>query len=77
MSDGIDYGRFDAGRHVNYWTLDRTIQRELGRVNDHDAFAWAEPRLSDFGDVVSGSASGSSTISTPRSLGTVEILGCG
>ena len=52
MSDGIDYGRFDVGRHVNYWTLDRTIQRELRRVYDSTDFSWAESRLSAFGDVV-------------------------
>ena len=48
----IDYGRFEAGRHVNYWALDRTIQRELRRVYAPGEFEWAESRLSEFGDVV-------------------------
>lgn len=52
MSDPIDYGQFEAGRHCNYWELDRTVQRELARVYPDEAFAWAEPRLSDFGEVV-------------------------
>jgi len=52
-ADGsIDYGRFEAGRHVNYWALDRTMQRELRRVLDADEMAWAESRLSDFGAAV-------------------------
>jgi acyl-CoA dehydrogenase len=50
--DSIEYGQFDEGRHCNYWDLDRTIQRELARVYPDEAFAWAEPRLSDFGEVV-------------------------
>jgi alkylation response protein AidB-like acyl-CoA dehydrogenase len=50
--DAIDYGQFEEGRHCNYWNLDQTIQRELARVYPDEAFAWAEPRLSDFGGVV-------------------------
>jgi len=52
MVDAIDYGQFEEGRHCNYWNLDQTIQRELARVYPDEAFAWAEPRLSDFGGVV-------------------------
>ena len=52
MSEEIDYGQFEAGRHCNYWALDRTLQRELARVYPDAAFEWAEPRLSDFGAVV-------------------------
>ena len=52
MSSPIDYGQFEEGRHCNYWALDRTIQRELARVYPEEAFAWAEPRLSEFGEVV-------------------------
>ena len=52
MSSPIDYGQFEEGRHCNYWALDRTIQRELARVYPDEAFAWAEPRLSGFGEVV-------------------------
>ena len=48
----IDYGAFDEGRYVNYWVLDRTIQRELRRVYAPEEFEWAEPRLADFGEVV-------------------------
>jgi len=52
MSSGIDYGRFEEGRHVNYWELDRTIQRELRRVYSAEEFEWAEPHLSAFGEVI-------------------------
>ena len=52
MSEAIDYGQFEEGRHCNYWALDRAIQRELARVYPDEAFAWAKPRLSDFGSVV-------------------------
>lgn len=50
--EAIDYGRFEAGRDVNYWELDRTLQFEARRAYPDDEFAWAEPRLSEFGDVV-------------------------
>jgi acyl-CoA dehydrogenase len=50
--DHIDYGRFEAGRHVNYFDLDRTFRREVARVFDDDEHAWAEPRLREFGEVV-------------------------
>ncbi|EMA46487.1 acyl-CoA dehydrogenase family protein [Halobiforma nitratireducens] len=52
MSSAIDYGSFEEGRHVNYWTLDRTIQRELRCIYAEDEFEWAEPRLSEFGEIV-------------------------
>ncbi|WP_394740940.1 acyl-CoA dehydrogenase family protein [Natronococcus roseus] len=52
MDDGIDYGRYDEGRNVNYWELDRTLQRELRRTYADEAFAWAEPRLEAFGETV-------------------------
>ena len=52
MSDGIDYGALEEGRFVNYWDLDRTLQRELRRVYDADEYAWAEPRLEEFGELV-------------------------
>ena len=52
MSSGIDYGQFEEGRHVNYWELDRTIQRELRRVYAPDEFEWAEQRLAEFGEVI-------------------------
>ncbi|WP_247003310.1 acyl-CoA dehydrogenase family protein [Halosolutus gelatinilyticus] len=52
MSDGIDYGRFEEGRDVNYWELDRALQRELRRIYADDEFDWAEPRLSEFGAIV-------------------------
>ena len=48
----IDYGRYEEGRHVNYWELDRTIQRELRRVCGPEEFEWAESRLADFGEVI-------------------------
>ncbi|WP_255191116.1 acyl-CoA dehydrogenase family protein [Natronobeatus ordinarius] len=52
MSEGIDYGQLEKGRHVNYWELDRTIQRELRRVYAADEFEWAVPRLESFGEIV-------------------------
>ncbi|WP_440990165.1 acyl-CoA dehydrogenase family protein [Haloarchaeobius baliensis] len=50
--DPIDYGRFEAGRDVNYFDLDRTFRREVARVLDEAEHAWAEPRLREFGAVV-------------------------
>jgi len=52
MGEAIDYSQLEAGRHCNYWTLDRTLQRELARISTDEEFAWAEPRLSGFGAVV-------------------------
>jgi len=52
MDAGIDYSQYDAGRHLNYWAVDRTLQRELERVLPGEAFDWAEPRLSEFGALV-------------------------
>ncbi|WP_435358179.1 acyl-CoA dehydrogenase family protein [Haloarchaeobius sp. DFWS5] len=50
--DPIDYGRFEAGRHVNYYELDRTFQREVARVLADDEHSWAAEQLADFGAVV-------------------------
>ncbi|WP_137291044.1 acyl-CoA dehydrogenase family protein [Natronorubrum halophilum] len=52
MSSSIDYGRFDEGRAVNYWELDRTLEREVRRIYTADEFEWAESRLSAFGERV-------------------------
>ncbi|WP_121744014.1 acyl-CoA dehydrogenase family protein [Natronorubrum halophilum] len=52
MSSSIDYGRFDEGRAVNYWELDRTLEREVRRIYTADEFEWAESRLSAFGECV-------------------------
>ncbi|SDK35270.1 acyl-CoA dehydrogenase family protein [Natronorubrum texcoconense] len=52
MSDGIDHGQFAEGRHVNYWKLDRALERELRRIYTDDEFEWAESRLSEFGEIV-------------------------
>ncbi len=52
MGEKIDYARFDEGRYLNYWEVDRTIQRELRRVYSEDEFEWAKRRLADFGQVV-------------------------
>ncbi|QFU82031.1 acyl-CoA dehydrogenase family protein [Natronorubrum aibiense] len=52
MDAGIDYGRFDEGRGINYWKLDHTIRRELRRSYTEDEFEWAESRLAEFGDLV-------------------------
>jgi acyl-CoA dehydrogenase len=50
--EAIDYGQCEAGREVNYWELDRTLQYEARRTYPDEEFAWAEPRLAAFGDVV-------------------------
>ncbi|WP_265109305.1 acyl-CoA dehydrogenase family protein [Halosolutus halophilus] len=52
MPSGIDYGQFEEGREVNYWELDRTLERELRRIYYAAEFEWAEPRLSEFGEIV-------------------------
>ncbi|MFC4439776.1 MULTISPECIES: acyl-CoA dehydrogenase family protein [Natrialbaceae] len=52
MDTGIDYGQYDEGRHVNYWSLDRTLERELRRVYADEEFDWALPRLEAFGETV-------------------------
>ena len=48
----IDYGRFDEGRHLNYWGLDRRIQREMRRVLSDEEFEWAEERLAELGEEI-------------------------
>ncbi|MFC7237105.1 acyl-CoA dehydrogenase family protein [Saliphagus sp. GCM10025317] len=50
--DRIDYGALKEGRHVNYWTLDRTLQREVARIYTEDELEWARPRLKAFGELV-------------------------
>ncbi|WP_267639386.1 acyl-CoA dehydrogenase family protein [Haloarchaeobius amylolyticus] len=50
--DPIDYGRFEDGRHVNYYELDRTFRREVRRVTGADDHEWAAEQLRSFGDVV-------------------------
>jgi alkylation response protein AidB-like acyl-CoA dehydrogenase len=52
MDEAIDFGAFSEGRHCNYWELDPTIRRELRRVYTDEEFAWAQPRLAEFGEVV-------------------------
>ncbi|SFS33721.1 acyl-CoA dehydrogenase family protein [Halostagnicola kamekurae] len=52
MCSRIDFGEFEEGRGVNYWALDRTLQRELERIYTESEFAWAAPRLSSFGRTV-------------------------
>jgi acyl-CoA dehydrogenase len=48
----IDYGQFEAGRDVNYWDLDCTLQFEARRTYPDDEFAWAESRLDELGETV-------------------------
>jgi len=54
MTDGqgVDYGQYDEGRHLNYWKLDRTAQREIKQIYDEDDFEWARPRLADLGKII-------------------------
>jgi len=49
MEDSIDYGKFEEGRHVNYWELDRRLQREMRRVLSDEEFDWAQNRLEELG----------------------------
>ncbi|WP_439026252.1 acyl-CoA dehydrogenase family protein [Haloarchaeobius sp. DT45] len=50
--DAIDYGRFEDGRHVNYYDLDHTVQREVHRVTPRADYDWADEQLRSFGQVV-------------------------
>lgn len=52
MSEGIAYGEFEEGRHMNYWEVDRTLQREVARVYNDDDHEWAVPRLEEFGALI-------------------------
>ncbi|MFP9061851.1 acyl-CoA dehydrogenase family protein [Natrialbaceae archaeon A-chndr2] len=52
MSDGFDYGDLEEGRHVNYWSFDRTLQRNVRRIYAPDECRWAAPILEEFGDVI-------------------------
>lgn len=52
MATPIDYGRFDEGRHLNYWELDYTLQRVVRRALPESDYADAEPLLSAFGETV-------------------------
>ncbi|NKE34562.1 acyl-CoA dehydrogenase [Natronococcus sp. JC468] len=52
MDDGIDYRRYEEGRHCNYWTLDRALRREVRRVYGDAEYEWAEARLEAFGKTV-------------------------
>ncbi|WP_336003155.1 acyl-CoA dehydrogenase family protein [Halorientalis halophila] len=47
----IDYGRLDAGRHVNYWAIDPALRAEVERAYPDAEFEWAEPKLSDLGEL--------------------------
>ena len=48
----FDYGAFEEGRDVNYWSLEPAIARECRRVYPDDEYEWAEPKLAAFGEVV-------------------------
>ncbi|WP_435363773.1 acyl-CoA dehydrogenase family protein [Haloarchaeobius sp. DYHT-AS-18] len=50
--DPIDYGRFEDGRHVNYYDLDHTVRREVARVTPRTDYGWADEQLRSFGQVV-------------------------
>lgn len=45
----IEYDRYEEGRHLNYWELNKPLQREAARVYPDDEFEWAEEKLSQFG----------------------------
>ncbi|MXR51109.1 acyl-CoA dehydrogenase [Halovenus sp. WSH3] len=52
MGDGRDYSQFQEGRHLNYWAVDETAQREIERVYDAEDFAYAEPKLAELGAII-------------------------
>ncbi|MDY6765332.1 MAG: acyl-CoA dehydrogenase, partial [Halobacteria archaeon] len=52
MDQPIDYSRFNEGRHVNYWELDKALQYEVRRTYKSEDYEWAEDRLSNFGEIV-------------------------
>ncbi|ARS89172.1 acyl-CoA dehydrogenase family protein [Natrarchaeobaculum aegyptiacum] len=52
MAEGIDYGALEEGKYVNYWSLDRTLQRAVRRAYGPEEFDWAESRLEAFGELV-------------------------
>ena len=66
-NDPIDYGRFEEGRHCNYWDLDRTVQRELSRVSPEEAFEWDERRPSRLSSRESHSSSDSAMSASEES----------
>ncbi len=47
----IDYGRHEAGRHLNYWGVDPALRAEVERTYPETEFEWAEAELSDLGEV--------------------------
>jgi len=48
----FDFGELEEGRAGNYWRLNPALQAEAARTYPPDEFAWAEPVLDAFGDVV-------------------------
>ena len=52
MGHGQDYSQYEEGRHLNYWAVDETAQREIERVYDDEEFEWAEPKLEELGESI-------------------------
>ncbi|MEF8756959.1 MAG: acyl-CoA dehydrogenase family protein, partial [Halobacteriales archaeon] len=48
----FDFGAFEEGRGLNYWSLEPALARELRRVYPDEEYEWAEPKLEAFGAVV-------------------------
>jgi len=48
------YGELDPGEGYNYWAYDRTLQFEARRSYPDDEWAWAEPRLGEWGEALGG-----------------------
>ncbi|HKL30750.1 MAG TPA: acyl-CoA dehydrogenase family protein [Natrialbaceae archaeon] len=48
----FDFRDFEEGRHLNYWSLEPALAREMQRVYPEDEYEWAEPKLAAFGAVV-------------------------
>ncbi|PSQ19674.1 acyl-CoA dehydrogenase [Halobacteriales archaeon QS_8_69_26] len=52
MDRPIDYGRYEKGRHLNYWEVDRVLQWEVRRTYPGDELAFGVEQLSSFGEAV-------------------------
>ncbi|MEF8814706.1 MAG: acyl-CoA dehydrogenase family protein [Halovenus sp.] len=47
-----DYGALEPGEGYNYWEYDRTLRFEARRSYPDEEWAWAEPRLEEWGEVL-------------------------
>jgi alkylation response protein AidB-like acyl-CoA dehydrogenase len=52
MTDAIDYGELEEGRHCNYYELDGVLQAEVRRTYPDADLEFGRKRLSEFGEQV-------------------------